>query len=465
MFVTFEGSRGKDTEFAPEGRGSRCPLPIPREPYGNARVKGTRFTRIGAIAIGACVSLAGVIASVNSWAGSVKPALESGTGEGLSRGEAVQNALIEACGKAFGESIRADFTSRKVSLATRSTETGTSTAMMRELNEVISRKVATSDNTPVLGFEVSDAHPTGNGLWVATVNMRYATYQSTIPTNDRRTLVVRAEGDPAAVSFAQALQQGLVSSRRFNVLERDEDMAFATEEQFIVSGDAKRGERARLGGGEGADYLVLARLNNVRVFQTAPKVNSLTGEVSVKGVLSAEYDVKVMEFTSRRVKWVRTGPLQIEDASGLPPDPSTLISTYGNELALQLGRQITDAIYPMRLMNPAGATASINQGEGVVQIGDLLDIFLLGEKMIDPQSGESLGRSETWVGRAIVQEAKPKFSTIRMTEGSLGLAGGDYLARAVNVEGSARANARAAEGAKVQATRQMTDHFLRMRRP
>jgi hypothetical protein len=401
------------------------------------------------------------LATPGAHAGSVGTALAKGTGEGISRAEAVQNALVEACGSAFGESVRAEMVSASRSLAQRTSGEGTKTSITREINEVVQRRIATSDNTPVLGYQVDDARPSGNGLWTATVTMRYAVYESKIPKNERRNLVVLAEGDASASNFASAVQQGLVSSRRFNVLERGEGVAFFDESQFLLSASAARGERARLGHAEGADYLVVTKVTNVRVFQTAPRINSLTGDVAVTNVLSAEFEVKVLEFSSRRVKWSRTGPLQLEDASGLPPDPAAMLASAGAGLAQSLSKQITDAIYPLRIIRPAGIYGSINQGAGVVEIGDTYDVFQLGADLRDPQSGESLGRAENWIGQAVVRHVKPKYSDIQMVSGSLNASGAEYLARAIDAAGVAKAAERAQVQEKVRETREMTDIFLR----
>jgi len=77
------------------------------------------------------------------------------------------------------------------------------------------------------------------------------------------------------------------------------------------------------------------------------------------------------------------------------------------------------AIYPIRVVKAMGEMAVINRGEGSVSAGDTFAVFLEGEELIDPQSGESLGSMEVEVGLGTVTEVKPKFAFIKMASGTL----------------------------------------------
>jgi hypothetical protein len=52
----------------------------------------------------------------------------------------------------------------------------------------------------------------------------------------------------------------------------------------------------------------------------------------------------------------------------------------------------------------------LNAGEGAVKVGDVLDVLHLGEKLVDPATGVSLGSAETKVGQVKVTSVQEKFS-------------------------------------------------------
>jgi hypothetical protein len=70
----------------------------------------------------------------------------------------------------------------------------------------------------------------------------------------------------------------------------------------------------------------------------------------------------------------------------------------------------------------------LNRGEGSVQQGEKYDVFLMGEDLLDPQSGESLGALEVEVGKGTITNVKPKFSFLKMETGSLD-SKSDYILR------------------------------------
>ena len=60
----------------------------------------------------------------------------------------------------------------------------------------------------------------------------------------------------------------------------------------------------------------------------------------------------------------------------------------------------------------------MNRGnDSGLHVGDVFDIFEPGEELVDPQTGESLGSTETEVGKARVVRINPKVTIVEMTDG------------------------------------------------
>jgi hypothetical protein len=95
-----------------------------------------------------------------------------------------------------------------------------------------------------------------------------------------------------------------------------------------------------------------------------------------------------------------------------------------------LGRQVTQSIYPLRLIamtNPEELI--INQGGVTVQQGERFRAMLLGEEMFDPHTRESLGRVERETGVIEVFRVDDRLSYARLVGGTLPPAGADVVLR------------------------------------
>jgi hypothetical protein len=76
------------------------------------------------------------------------------------------------------------------------------------------------------------------------------------------------------------------------------------------------------------------------------------------------------------------------------------------ELVKQLGaRQASGSV-----IKTEGNKVWINLGDGAVAVGDQLSILRKGEELIDPDTGVSLGSSDSLLGTVQVAQVQPQFS-------------------------------------------------------
>ena len=345
-------------------------------------------------------------------------------GTGDSRGEAVLVALENAVGKAFGFQLEGEL-SRYASEHSSYSNDGGSEELVSSVSREISKRTNTPENMPVVGYEVLDAFETSSG-WEAQVRLLYKSYQRLGASDNRRTVVVYAENESAAI-FAEALENALVASRRFNLLTRDSETAFNRERDFVQGADAAFGEAARLGQGEGADYLVVVKTSGHYNRDLPVKVIKATGERLYASEAGLSYSIEVVEFSSREVKWRKQGGIGVE-SDKQRSDVSAKLAARLNRLSSTVATDLTEAIYPARIARVMGSQAILNRGDGAIQVGQRVNIYIAGEALIDPQSGESLGALELQVATGIVVDVKPKFSVLQVKDGALG-AGEDYIVR------------------------------------
>ena len=283
----------------------------------------------------------------------------------------------------------------------------------------------TPDNMPVVGYEVLNAFETRTG-WEAQVQLRYKSYQKLGAADNRRTVVVYAE-NKAASGLAEALESALIASRRFNLLKRDSETVFVREKAFVQGPDVAFGEVARLGQGEGADYLVLVQTSGHYNRELPVKVIKATGERLYSSEAGLNYNIEMVEFSSREIKWRKRGAIGVE-SDKQRSDVGSKLAVRLNKLSASVSTDLTEAIYPARIARVMGSQAVLNRGDGAIDLGQTVNIYLAGEVMIDPQSGESLGALELQVATGVIIDVKPKFSVLQVREGSLA-AGEDYIVR------------------------------------
>lgn len=347
-------------------------------------------------------------------------------GQGLNRDEAIQSALVNAASQAFGVRLAAQSVVQTTSIDA-SVDNEDHSVLVSALNKNIQQTLNTPQNAPILGYDVNHVgEVVGNG-WEATVTLRYAKFERLGADSNRRSVVVVTNNKRYRELLTNTVSEALVTSRRFDVLNRANDSLFEAEKEFILGDDTAVAEMARLSQASGADYLVVAELQGLGISNNMRETIQMTGEVLVKSAVSGTLKLQVIEFASRKVKWSSSQRFggTYEGVSSIGAGTlNRLISGAADKL---MGKLVT-SIYPIRVVKVMGDVAIINRGEGSATAGQTYAVFMVGEELTDPQSGESLGALEVEVGLGKITEVKPKFSFLKMATGTLD-ANSEYIVR------------------------------------
>jgi len=343
----------------------------------------------------------------------VEEAETSAEGRGVTRAQAILDALSNATAQAFGFTLQSS-TRQSVASAEMLVDDTQSAVLLEQFNKAIAKQVSTDKARPVTGYQVDSAEETPTGRWVAHVTIRYANPAKLGADSNRRTLIMASTSKHYPQAALEAVEQAVVASRQFDVLTRSHNAVFDKEKLFITGPDATRTEVARLAGTSGADYVVVIDLQDLNVQNNIREVIKMTDEVIVTSKLSGTLRLRIMEFTSRKIKWVGTQTFA-ETLKGSTQVTSDVLAKNLSVAARKLVSGMVDTIFPIRVVRRDGSTLVLNRGEGSIEQGEQLSVFTLGEYLRDPQSGESLGRMETHVATGTVIEVKPKYSVLRLT--------------------------------------------------
>ena len=375
------------------------------------------------------------------------------TGFGSDRSEAIGKALQQAAFQVCGVTLESD-TASAVSLAVGND----GMEIVERLNERIRLSLG-GDACRFTGYEVLSATREDNGVRVR-VRVRHASYRVPGPDVDRRRLAVldfeidevhlygaggereQRSGDGAVRRgvdvdydlirnlqdrFRARIEALLTQGRRFAVLDRRADDLYEQEKRLLQSADVDAAEGARLGKVLGADYLLYGTVDRIAVEERRTNIQ-LTGESRTEVQAAAQVRYSVLAVATRQVKW--SSAVELEHAADEELWPEQQAEAVLGDIAARIVDELTENIYPPVVMQVmGGGTVAVNRGGDTVAAGDLFEVFALGAVLIDPDTGESLGRLETPVGFVRITTVKPKYSLAEIVAADAGVAADMILRR------------------------------------
>ncbi len=332
----------------------------------------------------------------------------TGEGTGLTREEAVNNAIIEAIGKMSGVRISSQ------QLSATSVKSDNSGA---NISDHYAKTINKATKGRANSYEILDASET-DGRWSATVEIKKTTTTKKYKTpglsaDSRRSITVFESSDARFrdSKLGQDLQQKIITellnSRKFNVLDRDSGGYYEMEKAIIRSGDAASDEVYRLKNVLATDYILLFAINDTNI---KSKTSNLTGKT--KNTAEVLVDYRVLLFATRQIKFSNTLNMQInvKDDGGLET-----IKSITDQIAAKIASDILNAIYPLKIADINGEEVVFSQS---VKEGESYECFSLGKAIKDSYTGETTGHIETKTGAVLITRSTPKLSYAKITEGS-----------------------------------------------
>jgi hypothetical protein len=129
-------------------------------------------------------------------------------------------------------------------------------------------------------------------------------------------------------------------------------------------------------------------------------VGKIYGAENGNLIESANFQVQKMEATETLDAIQSDG--EISDA---------LLLELARELAEKIAQRTASVIYPAKVLAKTGQIVTLNRGDGTgIEAGQVWEVFAVGEELIDPDTGISLGSEEISIGSVRVRRVNPKFS-------------------------------------------------------
>lgn len=222
-------------------------------------------------------------------------------------------------------------------------------------------------------------------------------------------------------NFETMLETQLVKTKRFKIIERNRINEILSEQ--ILQGEfSQNNTQMKVGA---VDYIVYGSITKFgskkKKIQTSGI--SVTKLISVFGV-----DLKVVDVLTGEIVKSETVDISLETGSGTNTNSYGISDVLADPLsdiqrsaAKSAAALIAESIFPIKLISWQDETtdccAYINYGEAILTKGDVLLVKQKGSAIIDPDTGISLGSTETTLSKLRIVEALPNFSKAEIIDG------------------------------------------------
>ncbi|OQB91265.1 MAG: Curli production assembly/transport component CsgG [Verrucomicrobia bacterium ADurb.Bin118] len=203
------------------------------------------------------------------------------------------------------------------------------------------------------------------------------------------------------------------ASRKFEVVARKDALkSILNEQEFGASGNVDPATAAKAFKLAGAQYLVMTTVTDFVMGNEAIKFEGI-GAAAKREAVRVNCSIQIYDTTTGKL--IESARFRGQDTGASREDSTTAegatLTKITDRLAADIMTRIVDVIFPAKVAAKLGMQVTINRGEGTgVAVGQTWVVFGLGEEIIDPDTGENLGRNEAEVGKIRIARVNPKLS-------------------------------------------------------
>jgi hypothetical protein len=199
----------------------------------------------------------------------------------------------------------------------------------------------------------------------------------------------------------------IVNSRRFDVIDRSEVESYVRESG--ATGGVFKFTKS--------DYVLTIELDSFNDRSETKHFASL-GRTSVARVVEASAVAKMTVGTTGKLfatANIKVSAREVENSSTKSTNKvgeasDDLINRAARDLAQQLAARAVDFVYPARIIGKRDRVVTINRNDqSGIKVGQVWEVFVLGDELIDPDTGES-AMEEVFVGKVRITRVTPQNS-------------------------------------------------------
>lgn len=221
-------------------------------------------------------------------------------------------------------------------------------------------------------------------------------------------------------NFQTMLETQMTQVGRFKIIERNRvDEILAEQGLNNEFGDAQTA-----GGGfnvGGVDYLVYGAITKLGQRE---KTISTGTFASVSQITEFSVDIKLVDASTGEVRKAESVSVERKTAGGVATGsfasvsgPSDPLSDIQRVAAKKVAALIATSIFPIEVVK-GGDIIYLNYGSAILDEGDIVSAYSLGESLIDEATGINLGSEQEFQGDLKVTQVNAKFSKAKLINGT-----------------------------------------------
>lgn len=216
-------------------------------------------------------------------------------------------------------------------------------------------------------------------------------------------------------SLRSRITDNIVNTRKFEVVERQRMASVLSERKLADAGMTDADTAPEAGKLKAAGFVIYGSVLSLGLDQSQ---SSVQGFSASKDTAKVELQLRIANAETGKLLASKT-IISEQSQNRMGGDG---MRTTGNfaEQALQdairdAAKKVTDALmdlsYPAKILKVNPADLLVNLTQEQTEYGAIYEVFSPGEEIIDPDTGESLGSSESYVGKIAITRTAPRFST------------------------------------------------------
>jgi hypothetical protein len=222
----------------------------------------------------------------------------------------------------------------------------------------------------------------------------------------------------------QRIGDALVASGRFAVLDREFPAELQRELDLIVGGQAPGAEMAKLGQAASADVLWIGSVERLSYDRQVRQLRTSDRDlVSYSGGWALNH--RLVNVATRQVllsgRLAGTAPATAPTTLGTGVDGQKVFDGMSQALVDGVAAAIITQLFPVMVVARNDQDVVLSQGGQVLKPGERYAVVAMGGELKDPQTGQSLGRTEQPCCAVTIQRVTPNLAYGRLEQVAVAL--------------------------------------------
>jgi curli biogenesis system outer membrane secretion channel CsgG len=227
-----------------------------------------------------------------------------------------------------------------------------------------------------------------------------------------------------ASRIRQYLMDALTQTHRFTVLDRDANQEIDQELDLVRSGNASPADTARLGNQLATDLIVIPTIERFE-YRRHERTLRLSDRTLVSYSGGGALSFRVVNAVTGQVVMSQSFqydlPATAPTTLGASADGSALAAMMMDALDSDIVHATLQNTFPPSVIQRQGSNVVINQGGDTLAIGVTYQAVSLGKELVDPQSGQRLGPTESPCCTIQIDRITPTMSYGHILEANVNL--------------------------------------------